>query len=338
MAASKEIPFKKLFRVYVGDQIPNDPTMPSVAGKYEIAGSTMIFNPRFDPPPGVTYTMVFEVSEAYSLIAQSRPNGLPNSVQETFQFPTLQPIYGKAIGAIYPLADVLPANLLRMYVYFNQPMGLTNPHDHVWLINEAGERINTPFVEITEGLWNANRTRLTLFFHPGRVKRGVGPNLTMGAVLEPGNSYQLSFDPEWKDALGRAIGETSPKSFRVSEADRNRINPQNWTIQAPMSGSIEPIQINWSKPLDYALAKRMISVIHENQDVPVIAELFDHERQLQLIPSSEWSAGKYFLEIDPRLEDLAGNTAFHLFDTATSSMEDPKGRDVAPMRIPFEIE
>lgn len=334
----QEVPFKDFFKVYVGNRLPEDQTIPPIAGTYHVEGSQIVFEPRFDPPPGITYTLAFEVAKAYALISQPKPEGLPDLAQEAFQFPTLQPISGKAVAAVYPSADTLPANLLRMYVYFNQPMGLTNPHDHVWLTNEAGDRMNTPFVEITEGLWNVNRTRLTLFFHPGRVKRGVGPNMTMGTVLEPGKSYQLSFDPGWKDALGRAIGDTSPKVFQVAKADRQKIDPDLWNIRVPAAGTTTPIRIDWPDPLDYALANRMIHVILEDQDIPMIAELFRQERQLQLIPTASWQAGKYFLEIDPMLEDLAGNTAFHLFDTATSSMKNPKVRDLAPIRIPFLIQ
>lgn len=329
---------KKLFRVFVGDQVPEDPTIPSIVGKYQVESNLLLFTPRFDPPPGITYTAAFDVRNAYVNAGFSKPSGIDDIIEKSFSVPELKPISGNAIQAIYPSSETLPANLLRMYVYFNQPMGLANPHDHVWLIDEERQLINTPFVEITEGLWNNNRTRLTLFFHPGRVKRGVGPNMTMGTVLEVGKSYELSFDPDWKDALGRPIGETSTKSFLAEEAQRETFDPEYWEIKRPQSGTLEPVSIDWSQPLDYALAKRMIHVVQDGQAVPVIAELFKNEKQLQLIPADSWKPGQYFLEIDPRLEDLAGNTAFHLFDTATELASAPEGRDLTPIRIPFEIE
>lgn len=329
---------KRLFRVYVGEQLPDDATTPAIAGKYKVDANLITFKPRFDPPPGIVYTALFELKEFYELISREKPVGIPDRVQRTFEFPKLRPLTTKAISDIYPSGDTLPANLLRMYVYFEQPMGLANPHEHVWLLDETGQQVNTPFVEITEGLWNAHRTRLTLFFHPGRVKRGVGPNMTMGTVLTPGSHYELSFDPNWKDALGRLIGNADNKTFVVSSADRKMITPDAWQIHAPAPGTTEAMQVSWPQPLDHALAKRMIRVVGPDKEVSVIPTLYKEETQLKLIPSTPWESGTYFLEINPLLEDLAGNTPFHLFDTETSEESGLEKRIPELIRIPFVIE
>lgn len=334
----ESVQLKKLFRVYVGGQLPEDATIPAIAGKYKVDANLITFIPRFDPPPGIAYTALFELNKAYELISGNKSAGMPDRVQRTFEFPELKPISGTAIADIYPSGDTLPANLLRMYVYFEQPMGLANPHDHVWLLDKAGQQVNTPFVEITEGLWNAHRTRLTLFFHPGRVKRGVGPNMTMGSVLTPGSHYELAFDPSWKDALGRAIGNAESKTFVVSSVDRKIITPGAWQILVPAPGTTESMQVSWPQPLDHALAKRMIQVVWQDKDVPVIAKLFNAETQLKLIPSTPWKSGTYYLEINPLLEDLAGNTPFHLFDTETLEESDLEKRIPELIRIPFVIE
>lgn len=332
---SKQI--KKLFRVYVGEQIPEDPSIPSIAGKYLVESHNVTFIPRFDPPPGISYVALFEVDKAYELISAAKPESYPGSVSQKLQVQDLAPISGKAIASIFPSSDTLPANLLRMYVYFEQPMGLANPHDHVSLQDESGEVIGTPFVEITEGLWNHNRTRLTLFFHPGRVKRGVGPNMTIGAVLEPGKTYQLTFDPEWTDALGRPIGITPAKTFVVDEAIRSMIDPDDWQVVPPMAGTLGAVQINWPLPLDHALAKRMITLVKDNRTLEVIPELLEEESRLEFISSIPWESGEYFLEIDPRLEDLSGNTPFYLFDTETPDETGPEKKTQAPIRIPFVV-
>ncbi len=329
---------KKIFRIYVGDELPDDKSIPSIAGGYEIQEGHVVFRPRFDPPPGITYTAVFDLIQAYQLSGTKMSVDLPTFVQETFVVPKLGPLSGEAIAAIYPTSDTVPANWLRLYVYFEQSMGLDNPHDHVWLQDEGGQVISTPFVEITEGLWNARRTRLTLFFHPGRVKRGVGPNMTMGTVLQPGKNYQLTFDPEWKDALGRAIKSRKTKVFFVEAADRKTITPGRWIITLPQSGTSDVLQVLWPEPLDHALVKRMIRVIYNEKEIEAIPELSDQERQLNLRPTSTWQSGKYFIEVDPLLEDLAGNTAFHLFDTATKEGYDPAHKEPAgSIRIPFVI-
>ncbi len=329
---------KQVFRVYVGEQIPDDLTFPSIAGKYKTEANQITFVPRFDPPPGISYVALFDVNKAFELFALTKPVEYPERVSQTFQVPDLKPISGKAIASIYPSSDTLPANLLRMYVYFEQPMGLANPHDHILLLNEEGQEVSTPFVEITEGLWNHNRTRLTLFFHPGRVKRGVGPNLTIGAVLEPGSTYQLKFDPEWTDALGRPIGTNASKTFIVEEAKRSMIDPAVWKLVPPKSGTLNAIQISWPEPLDHALVKRMITIEKDNDVLEVIPELLEEETRLDFIAPTPWEPGEYILEIDPRLEDLSGNTPFYLFDTETPEKTDLEKITPAPIRIPFVIE
>lgn len=332
---SKQI--KKLFRVYVGEQIPEDPAIPPIAGKYRMESNQITFIPRFDPPPGISYVALFEVHKAYELNTEEKPETYPKRIFKQFQVPELKPISGSAIASIYPSSNTLPANLLRMYVYFEQPMGLANPHDHISLLDEAGQVISTPFVEITEGLWNHNRTRLTLFFHPGRVKRGVGPNMTIGAVLEEGKAYQLTFDPEWTDALGRPIGVAPAKSFVVDEAVRDMIDPDDWQVVPPKAGTLGAIQINWPLPLDHALAKRMITLIKDNKTLEVIPELLEGETRLEFISTLPWEAGEYVLEIDPRIEDLSGNTPFYLFDTETPGETGTEKKAQEPIRIPFVV-
>lgn len=328
---------KPLFRVYVGEQLPEDPTIPAIVGQHTIEGNQFIFKPRFDPPPGVSYTAVFEVSKAHQLTGRSGLQARQATIQKTFDVLPLASISGNEIAGVYPTADTLPANLLRMYIYFEQPMGLDNPHDHVELTDDSGQVINTPFVEITEGLWNNNRTRLTLFFHPGRVKRGVGPNMTMGTVLQPGKSYQLSFDPDWKDAMGRFIGTTAVKSFFVADAERTMIDSKSWIVRSPKPGTRKALIVDWPKPLDHALAKRMIRVMYRGVEVELNTELLNDEKQLQLVPLDIWRLGNYYLVIDPLLEDLAGNTPLHLFDTATEKGADSSDQDVKPIRVPFVV-
>ena len=64
-----------------------------------------------------------------------------------------------------------------------------------------------PFVELEQELWNRDQTRLTLLFDPGRIKRGVKPNVDMGPVLLEGHRYTLVIDRDLKDANGAPLAK-----------------------------------------------------------------------------------------------------------------------------------
>ena len=65
--------------------------------------------------------------------------------------------------------------MLRFYIHFSAPMSATTSFDYVHLIDETGEEVTEAFLALDTDLWNSDYTRCTIFFDPGRVKRGVGP-------------------------------------------------------------------------------------------------------------------------------------------------------------------
>ena len=76
---------------------------------------------------------------------------------------------------VFPSASVVPENQLRMYIQFSAPMGRRGGLDHVKLLDETGDEVDDPFLPLDAEFWNADRTRYTLFFDPGRQKRGILP-------------------------------------------------------------------------------------------------------------------------------------------------------------------
>lgn len=333
-----EADIKNLFKVYVGKEIPADPTFPAVAGTYRWQASQLIFIPRFDPPPGMVYTAVFNLELAYALAAFALPQGSESKVQVTFQFPELIDQPPVQLTAVYPSGDEVPANLLRIYLHFSGPMGLGNPHDHIRLLNHEGEVIESPFVEIPEGLWDANRTRLTLFLHPGRVKRGVGLNLTMGEILTPGQWVQLQIDPRWKDAMGHPAQVTNNQKWMISAPIREKIDTDQWDLEIPESGTQLPLIIRLDRSLDQALATRLIRVLRQDQELEMRTELNDDEQTLSFSPVVNWKTGDYTIVVSPKLEDQAGNTIHHLFDTQTARSASTSESTGGPIYIPFTID
>ncbi|MEO0754423.1 MAG: hypothetical protein AAFY85_06450, partial [Pseudomonadota bacterium] len=72
---------------------------------------------------------------------------------------------------IYPTSDVLPANLLRFYVYFSEPMQRSAALEHVTLRSvSTGKAVTGAFFQSRYDLWSTDGRRLTLLLDPGRVK------------------------------------------------------------------------------------------------------------------------------------------------------------------------
>src|SRR5206468_6663033 len=133
-------------------------------------------------------------------------------------------------AAVFPSANRLPENTLRFYVHFSGQMTRGNIYRHVKLIRDDGQEVKRPFLELDEELWSSDGLRVTLLFHPGRVKRELVPREEDGPILEEGRSYALVFSREWQDAEGRPFPSEFKKSFTAGPPDEEPIDPATWTL------------------------------------------------------------------------------------------------------------
>src|SRR6185503_19272834 len=123
------------------------------------------------------------------------------------------------------------------YIFFSAPMQRGEVWGHIHLLKQDGSRVEAPFLEIDQGLWDRDYRRLTVLFDPGRIKRGLVPNQEDGLALEEGKSYTFSIDREWLDGNGVPLAEPYRKTFRVGPADRDPIDPSKWKITSPKAGT-----------------------------------------------------------------------------------------------------
>ena len=114
--------------------------------------------------------------------------------------PTVAP--STIVTHVFPSGDVIPENQLRMYIEFSAPMGRRSGIEYVALLDERGQEVEGPFLPLDYEFWNADRTRFTVFFDPGRVKHDILPNKQMGRALKIGKSYTVLVRSEWQDANG----------------------------------------------------------------------------------------------------------------------------------------
>ena len=275
-----------------------DMSLPAMLGRYWTEPGRLYFEPKFPLQRGVNYRAVFRAT----------PKAAP--IVSTLKLPLEAAEPTTLVSQVYPSTDVLPENLLKFYVHFSAPMSRGHIYDHIHLLNENGQPVELPFLEIDEELWTPDLKRLTLFIDPGRIKRGVKPLEEVGPALQEGKRFTLVIDEAWRDSGGRPLKARFRKTFRVGPPDREPPDPARWKIDAPRAGTRDPLRVNFTDPMDQALALRMIRI----PKVAGNASLGDQERLWTFVPSTEWRAGTYKLQIESIIEDAAGNNIGKLFE------------------------
>lgn len=294
-----------------------DRTGEPIFGSYERDKTTLIFRPRFGLVRGSRYRATFQTADA---------SDKARELTSDYLVPSVASKSAAVVEAVYPSGSDVPANLLKFYLHFSQPMREGREiFAHLHLLDDEGQPMEAPWRE-TE-LWSADARRLTLWIHPGRIKQGVALRDDLGPVLTPGRKYALLIDAEMRDAQGQPLGKSFRKEFRTTKELRERVNLRDWKLTTPSANSFQPLAIQFSRPLDRHLAARCLHVRDaDGRDVAGTVTVSDSERRWHFQPRQPWSAQDYETTVDPILEDLAGNSVERVFDddTTDASTESPE--------------
>jgi hypothetical protein len=299
--------WQSLFAVYVATG-KDDKDRPAILGSYQVVDGVVRFEPRFPLVRGVRYRAVF------------RPARLPGNagdadMQREFELPKAKPAEAAVLRQVYPSRDKLPENQLKFYLHFSAPMSRGESYRHIQLLDEKGKAVDLPFLELDEELWDPEGKRFTLFFDPGRIKRGLKPREEVGPSLIEGKSYTLVIDRKWEDAQGNPLKETFRKSFRVLAPDDTPPDLKKWRFEAPAAGGKTPLTVRFGKSLDHALLQRLLWVTDASgQRISGSIRVIDEETGWQFNPEQPWKTGSYDLVVDTTLEDLAGNSIGRPFE------------------------
>ncbi len=306
----------------------------SMLGTYRIAEGSLRFEPRFPLQPGLGYQAIVQPGK----LPGADPTTPPISADFEIPKPPERP--STRVVAIYPSGDILPENLLRFYLHFSEPMSQGEAYDHVELIGPDGVPVERPFLELGQELWDPSGTRLTLLIDPGRIKSGLEPREIFGPVLEEGNAYTLVIASDWPDALDNPLAAPFRKAFRAGPPEEEPIDPQSWNLQVPDAGTIDPLVLNFPRPLDHAMLERVLTVLGpEGNRIPGTIELAEQESRWRFTPKTLWESGTYRLQIDPALEDRAGNSVGRSFELDVLEQADP-ALDPRPANVtlPFQVQ
>ena len=291
-----------VFNVYAGAG-----DVPPLAGTYALESDALVFHPSYPIVPGMHYRAVF------------LPPGGGAPVEKIFDAPHQDKIPSVRVEHVYPSGDVLPSNLLRLYIYFSGPMSRSESAQHLRVLDENGKVLQGAQAVFLPGeeLWDPNYQRLTMTFDPGRIKRGLTSNMKIGPPIIEGKRYILVIDRDWPDAHGAPLVESFRKSFRGGPAVRNPPDPALWRVSAPKAGTLDPLVVDFPTAMNYPLLQRMLQVSGAQGTLTGTVSIDRQETQWRFAPHDLWNKGDYQLVVDTAIEDLAGNHVGQPFDIDT---------------------
>ena len=278
---------------------------PRVLGKLVREDREVRFEPRFPWVAGLEYTACLEVGGGRA----------PRTLR--FALPAAEPAGAPRVAALLPDVEVIPANQLRFYVRFSEPMRPRDLAGKVRLLDGEGRPLVEPFVEIPHGLWDRDRRRLTLIVHPGRLKQGVGPRQALGPVFVPGASVTLEVAATLLSAAGVELEGPVSRSYRVGEPDRELPDPSGWRLEAPAS-TAGAVVLTFDEPMDGELVRSAVVVLRGDEPVAGEASVSPDGRVWAFAPATPWERTRYRIEVQRTVEDLAGNTVDRPFDLETA--------------------
>jgi hypothetical protein len=307
--------WRGVFDVFASD----DPAAPPMLGRHAWRGEAVEFTPRFLPSPGVRLRAVF------------RPEA-GREVCERFEAAPAVVRPATRVLSLTPSAPVWPENVLRFYLTFSSPMRIGEAWSHIRLLDETGEPVPGPFVEIDQELWDGEGRRLTVLFDPARIKRGLVDHAAEGLPLVPGRRYTLQIDPAWRDAAGAPLATGLSKAITVRPSVREPIDPLRWTVTPPPTPDA-PLIVDFGRCLDAALAPRALAVRMGRIEIAGEAALSALETRYHFQPIQPWASGRYHLTIAAYLEDLAGNRPGRPFDIDTQAAAPEPAVSTLPFRV-----
>lgn len=271
----------------------------TMLGNFTMDGQRMVFSPVIPFTEGKYYE-VFSENELY------------------FEF-SIQPLKDRkkpSLLAILPKLDTVPENLLKMYFKFDVPMQQTQPTlDFIQVIDLNTKKEASIFLPLENELWNRDKTQLTLWLDPGRIKKDLIPNKEKGIPIQKGHRYRIKISQNLRSRAGATMIKEYQKEFYVHDRDEQSPDIQKWKLTIPMVGTREALGVEFGESLDPILVDETLKIfdkLGKEVEIGLLTSL--RGDNTILIPAINWKKGSYNLVVESRLEDLAGNNLNRLFD------------------------
>jgi hypothetical protein len=213
-------------------------------------------------------------------------------------------------ASVTPSGPEVAENLLRIELHLDRPMAGALDMSHVTLLDSAGTPIPDAFLDLP--LLDRSGRNVTLLLHPGRIKTGVGPNVSLGPALRSGQSVTLRIDDP-------QLGRPFEQHWQVTPPLRERIDPQQWTVQTVRRSGRQTLRVIAPAALDGDAVEAIAVQGPDGRRMAGVAMLTAGEREWQFTPKQNWRPGAHLLRIHPRLEDPQGNRLCSAFEQAGQS-------------------
>ena len=290
-------------QVFVGERSVCCTGRSPVAGHYSFNSERnsergVVFKPAFDFVEGQTYTIKTKTGDKREFIVE------PVNQESLLE-----------VVSIFPSGEEIPENTLRFYIHFPAPMKPQVSAQYIELRDANGVADHAAFMRFKQELWSQDRRRLTLLLDPGRIKRGIAQNLTLGPALSAGNHYSLVVKGGWPVAGGSRGIQGIEKRFLVSDALNTVPDIGKWRSDVPAVFTRDPLELHFDRTFDFALVQQAISVLDAAGEV-VTGEVFigNAEQRWQFKPHNVWTTEEVQIVVDAWLEDVAGNNFNELLD------------------------
>jgi hypothetical protein len=320
-----------VFRVVVKADGPGSAgELPAVAGRYGVDDSVR-FIPLFPLDPGREYEVVFDPSR----VARTAIVRVP-AARAVVALPPGLEIPSTVVTDVYPSGDVIPENQLRMYVQFSKQMGQDSGFNHVALFDRNGDELVDAMLPLDTELWSADRTRYTILFDPGRVKRAILPNREMGRALRKGESVTLVIKRSWRDGQGQPLESEYRKQYHVVSAIERPLDTSEWRVIAPSAATRDRLAMTFPSALDRALLERSLSVTRSGVALAGQWHIEQGETRCQFVPRDSWQPGDHAIVVSPVLEDVSGNRIGRAFEVMSPGEAVPP-ESSRPTLVPFRV-
>jgi len=292
----------------------------AMLGNYKVDANEIIFEPLVPFTRGLRYEVLVD-----------------NHILKEITIPLMDSGEAPVLVVIYPTQDTVPENLLKIYLQFSKPMREGESVHYLTLLRNDRDTVPEVFLNLQPELWNDDRTMLTVWLDPGRIKRGLQPNRQLGAPLKKGEHYTLVVSDQWKDIQGAALPKSYYKKFSTTTRDSLSPDPRTWTIYPPTSHT-NVLSIDLKSSLDYSLLNSTLHVVDMKEKTVVGQwQISNEEKNLSFTPNEPWKNGNFRLQIETRLEDLVGNNLNRPFDVdvraKTKLLSDEK-----MISLPFKVD
>jgi hypothetical protein len=270
----------------------------AMLGDYSLVDDNVLFTPLVPFTRGLGYDVYFR-----------------NKLIGKIKVPAADSADAPVVLNIFPSQDTLPENLLKIYLQFSSPMREGDSKKYLTLVDEKNDTMQFVFLDLQPELWSQEGTILTVWLDPGRIKRDLIPNRKLGNPLQNGKSYTVMISDQWQDTKGLKLKQSFSKRFFTTTRDSISPDPASWGLNTVTANTTQPLEINFKEPLDYFLLQETIGIADKNNiEVPGEIRILDKEKGIRFIPANKWKPGKYVIQVQPVLEDLAGNNLNRPFD------------------------